>query len=376
MVLLIKLSVIVCYGLLNKEPFELKNCNWNSIEAGLDRRRRAWVATMFVSFFCGWAGSAAADSTSTYRVLHVMSYHESWEWNQDQFKGFKDALTGLDVDYRVEAMDTKNNPDEAWKKAKGQSIQVLIDEWQPDLVYTNDDDAQNYVARHYVGSAIPFVFSGVNAAPATYGFTGSPNITGVLEQEHSLQTIRLLQQIVPDVRRIAVIVDQGPTWPGVIERLQQALAADHEVEIVAVDTIKTFAEYQRKILDYQGKVDALGILGVFGFKDEAGNNVPYQNVLQWTAENSTLPDFSFWGDRPELGTLCAMRVSGLAQGNGAGKMARAILLGEQQASDFSMEPTLKGEPVISLARARKLGIQVPTSLLLNARVVTSFRWDL
>ena len=57
-------------------------------------------------------------------------------------------------------------------------------------------------------------------------------------------------------------------------------------------------------------------------------------------------------------------------------MARAILLGEQQASDFSMEPTLKGEPVISLARARKLGIQVPTSLLLNARVVTSFRWDL
>lgn len=317
-----------------------------------------------------------ADSPATYRVLHVMSYHESWEWNQDQFKGFKDALSGLDVEYRVEAMDTKNNPDETWKEAKGQSIRALIDEWQPDLVYTNDDDAQNYVARHYVGSAIPFVFSGVNATPAKYGFTGSPNITGVLEQEHSLQTIRLLRQIVPDVRRIAVIVDQGPTWPGVIERLQQALAADHEVEIVAVDTIKTFAGYQRKILAYQDKVDALGILGVFGLKDEAGNNVPYQHVLRWTAENSTLPDFSFWGDRPELGTLCAMRVSGLAQGNGAGKMARAILLGEQQASDFPMEPTLKGEPVISLARARKLGIPVPTSLLLNARVITNFRWDL
>ena len=49
--------------------------------------------------------------------------------------------------------------------------------------------------------------SGVNADPAAYGFVGSSNITGVLEHEHFVETVKLLREMFPQVTRIAVIVD-------------------------------------------------------------------------------------------------------------------------------------------------------------------------
>jgi hypothetical protein len=30
-----------------------------------------------------------------------MSYHADWPWNVEQFDGFKDALEGVDIEYKV-----------------------------------------------------------------------------------------------------------------------------------------------------------------------------------------------------------------------------------------------------------------------------------
>jgi hypothetical protein len=40
-----------------------------------------------------------------------------------------------------------------------------------------------------------------------------------------------------------------------------------------------------------------------------------------------------------------------------------------------MEPTKKGLPVVSLARARKLGIRLDSDVLLSAEVIQRFEWD-
>jgi len=105
-----------------------------------------------------------------FKILHVMSYHLPWVWNQDQLNGFKDALRGMNVEYKVFQMDTKRHNSEEWRRSAGKAARDLIDSWHPDLVYTNDDDAQEYVTKYYVGSNIPFVFSAVNADPEKYGF--------------------------------------------------------------------------------------------------------------------------------------------------------------------------------------------------------------
>jgi hypothetical protein len=169
-----------------------------------------------------------------FRILHVMSYHSGWEWNDNQLRGFEDALSGLDYELEVFEMDTKRNSSEDWKLERATQAQALIDVWAPDLVYANDDNAQFHVVRPFVGGEIPFVFSGVNADPSDYGFTGSSNVTGVLEREHSLQTVALLRQLVPGVKRIAVVVDEGPTWPGVIREMRTQLAGlrDHHCDLL------------------------------------------------------------------------------------------------------------------------------------------------
>jgi len=318
---------------------------------------------------------AEAQETNPFKVLHIMSYDSSWVWNQDQLNGFKDALNDVDVDYKVLEMDTKHNSSPEWIAQVSQEAKDLIESWQPDLVYTNDDNAQQYVVKDYVNKDIPFVFSAVNATPETYGFLGSTNVTGVLEQEHFVQTVRLLKKIVPDVKKIVVVFDDDTMWNPVRARMKAKQDQLPDVEFTSFDIITTFAEFQQKMTEYQTTADAIALIGIFRFKDENGKNVPYQDVLRWTAENSNLPDFSFWKDRISYGTLCSVTVSGYEQGLAAGKIAREILVDGKSPADFVMEPTVKGQPVVSLARANKLGIKVQSDILLTAEIVKTFIWE-
>ena len=308
-----------------------------------------------------------------FKILHVMSYHSPWEWTDKQLQGFKDALNDLDVQYKVFQMDTKRNSSEQWKLKVAAQAKELIDTWKPDLVFTNDDDAQLYVAKYYVNTDIPFVFSAVNAEPEEYGFAGSKNVTGVLERIHFVQTVRLLKQLVPTVHKIAIITDTGKMWGPIIEMMKQSESElPQDVKIISYYMLNTFEQYKKTVKDCEGKVDALGMLGVFEFKDENGNNVPLEQLQRWTVENSTLPDFAFWKDRVDKGTLCAVTVSGYAQGQAAGKIARGILSEGRSPASYPMRATETGIPLVNLARARKLNINPESSVLLTAEVVTEF----
>lgn len=311
-----------------------------------------------------------------FKVLHIMSYHAPWEWTDNQLNGFKAALKGLDVEYKIIQMDTKNHSDEESKQKVAQAAKDLINTWQPDLIYTTDDDVQSYVVQDYLNKDLPFVFSGVNADPAQYNFVGVKNVTGVIEHQHFVESVELLKKITPEVKTIAVVIDDSPFWNGVTEQMKKEESQlPAEVKIVSWDLIKTYAEYQQKVKEYQDTVDALALLGIFNFKDEQGKNVPYQEVQQWTAENSNLPDFSFWVDRVAYGTLSSVTVSAYEQGLAAGEMARGILVEGKSPADFPMKATIKGEPVISLVRAKNLGLKVDSEILLTARVIKTYAWD-
>ena len=117
------------------------------------------------------------------------------------------------------------------------------------------------------------------------------------------------------------------------------------------------------------------MIGIFNFRDESGNNVHYRDVLEWTARNSLLPDSSFWADRATYGTLCVVSVSGYQQGLAAGKIARRILVDGESPSDIPMTRTAKGQPLVSLARAKELGIAIPSKTLLSSEVITEYGWD-
>lgn len=313
-------------------------------------------------------GAGTDLAQKPWKILYIMSYHSPWKWTDGQFEGFKAALQGLNIEYKAFQLDMKRRTDAAWKQAVSREARELIDTWKPDLVYTSDDYAQKYVVKYYIDQKLPFVFSGVNAHPAVYGFLGSTNIAGVLEELHFVETIKLLKQIVPTVKKIAVIYDDDPTWPPVLARMEQSIPQLPGIEIISWDLIHTFAQFKQRITELQKEADALGFLGIFSFKDEQGKNVSYKTVSRWVMDHSTLPDFSFWEDRIFYGTLCTVNVSEYEQGYAAGEIARGILVKGRIPASYPMKPTVKGVPMINLLRAKKLGIKIKSGILLSVTV--------
>lgn len=344
------------------------------------KRLMFWIASVVTLALAAHASSLRAADPPTppvrpYKILHIMSYHSPWRWTDGQLAGFKEGMRGLPAEYKVFQMDTKRNSTPEAKEKMGREARALITQWKPDLVYTSDDDAQEYVAGHYVNTDIPFVFSGVNKDPKAYGFVGSRNNTGVVEQEHFVESVQLLKKLVPGVKKIAVVFDDAAMWTPVQDRMRAAAKAMPDIQFGPWDTILDFDEFKSKVRDYHGKADAIALIGIFNFKDGQGRNVPYQDVLKWVAENSTLPDFGFWIDRTYYGTLCTVTVSEREQGLEAGRMARAILADGTSPATIPMKPTVKGLPVISLARAHKLGLRPTTGVLLSAEIIQKFEWD-
>jgi ABC-type uncharacterized transport system substrate-binding protein len=309
------------------------------------------------------------------RVLHVMSYHEDWQWNKDQLQGFLAGLNDATVQVRQVALDAKRASANqiAQNVAKAHE---LLEKWQPHLVYVNDDPALSSFVSSLRPLRIPTVFSGVNQSLASHGLNDEPLLTGAMEHEHSLATLNLLRALIGRQRlRLALVIDDDPMWRPVVDRLRAEVASEPGLSIVDVIAPRRFEDFKRQMVALNRKVDAVGLLGIFRFEDEGGGYADYEKVLRWTAENSGLPDFSFWDTRVERGTLCAVTVDGVEQGRLAGSFARRILIDGAVPSSLSPRPSTKGRPMISLARARQLGLRPSASVLLQARVISSFAWS-
>lgn len=321
--------------------------------------------------------TAVRESVSdrSFKIYHVMSYHSPWEWTDMQLEGFQGALADVPAEYEIFQMDAKNFSSSDWLESKGKEARERIDAWQPDLIYASDDEAQDYVTRYYANTHIPIVFSAVNRDPADYGMAGADNVTGVLEIEHFRENLALLRELDPSVRNIAAVFDDSRLWEPVIERMKAQITDFPGLKLSHVDIIHTFEEYKRKMLQYQTEADAVALIGIFNFKDKDGQNAHYQEVLKWTAENSQLPDFSFWKDRASHGTLSTVTVSGYAQGWQAGELAKAILTESRKPSELPVKSSAKSEAIISLARANKLGLKIKSSLLLDSQIYTKFEWE-
>jgi ABC-type uncharacterized transport system substrate-binding protein len=327
-------------------------------------------------FSCVKKQKEIQNEKKTYKILHIMSYNSPWQWTDDQLKGFKEVFNDLAPIYRIYQMNmkVKSSPEEI--KQSADEASKIIDEWQPDIVYLSDDGALEHVATKYINSKIPFVFSGVNAEPMKYGINNASNITGVLEREHFTQSIKLLKEIAPWIKNITVIADDDPAWLPVMERYKELVKSELTyINFSSWNIIKTYSDYQSKVKELSSSDNALCIIGWFTFKKADGRNATELEVAKWTAENSMLPDVTFWKDRVSKGTLCAIYISAYEQGHSAGILARKILTENVSPSALPIEPTLKGKPVINLARAKKLNLNIKSSLLLSTDIIEKYVWE-
>ena len=316
------------------------------------------------------------------RVLLLHSYHEEYIWLQNVNRGILQALEeeryypGKNINVENFYMDTKRKSDAPWKTTIAAKAIDKISSWKPHVVIASDDNAQSYVVRKLSGTATPFVFLGVNADPKDYGYIQSMeapggNVTGCIERERFELSLSLLRQMVPGIRKIAILCDDGPTGRPIIRRVK-ASAAKSGAEIVAASQIGRFNAWKKFVLDIQDKADALLVIVYHTLKDDKGNHVDPDKVLNWTVSNNRLPDFGFWKWAVEGGLLCSEAISGYQQGHYAGTVAAYVLAG-QSPGEFAVQMPRRGEICINKARAASLGIRIPDDLIKSATIYDSIK---
>ncbi len=146
------------------------------------------------------------------------------------------------------------------------------------------------------------------------------------------------------------------------------------IEIVASRRIGRFSEWKNYVRSVQDYADALLVVVYHTLKDENGNAVSGDEVLNWTINNSKLPDLGFWSWAVEGGLLCSEAISGYQQGFYAATVASYVLMG-QKPGDFPVDKPQRGELCINLARAEMLGIDIPADIKRIATVYNTIGSD-
>ncbi len=314
------------------------------------------------------------------RVLVLHSYHPDYAWVIDVNKGIVKGLeeerfeVGNNLKLEYFYMDTKRKTDEKWKLEVAAKAKAHIAAYKPDVVIAVDDNAQKYVVSDLAtNGGPPFVFLGVNADPMTYGYLRSMKapggqVTGSIERARFEQSFALLQKLVPEAQNLAILCDDGPTGKPVIKRVQEQAAA-LGINIVDLKQTGSFSEWKAFVQKVQTEADALLVIVYHTIKNDAGQPVHEDTVLNWTVHNSKLPDIGFWGWAVEGGLLCSEAISGFQQGHYAATVASYVLMG-QSPGEFPVDRPQRGEICVNLARAKMLGIEIPYEL---ARTATLYQ---
>lgn len=303
------------------------------------------------------------------RILVVHSYHESQRGHVVVMtEGILEALEGTDKEIKFFHMDTKRKNSEEWKRAAGQRAKELVEDFNPHLVITMDDNAQEYFGKDLAGrdGAPMVVFAGVNADPKKYGYPAK-NVTGVLERTNIVESIEFLQKIVPGVNRLLILTDKSPTTDSFIT---YAKSLSLPGNIVAYEQPGTFDQFKDILKRYHDKVDAIGLytLRTIARSNTDPQKVSEKELVEYINAKHPLPTVAFFDTAAKAGALCGITVSMKEQGYAAGVLAKEILSGTAP-QDCEIEPTSKGRIQLNLQTAERLGIQIKHLYIKRADVL-------
>lgn len=283
-------------------------------------------------FLIGSITLLAWFSISKPYILILHSYDVEYSWVKDVNVGIKRVLDPRrDISVRWHYLDSKRHPTPGFMTNAGKIARRMIDEAPPDIIIALDDDAQQYVTRYYLDHpTIKIVFAGVNNEPETYGFERAKNVTGILERMPvaALKESLLIAAQRNNLKmplRLQFIGDRSDSVQGNEKYFRKYDWAP----LLVLDSklVKTYAEWQRAVLESDGKVDFLVNSNYRKLTRSATDNhlVPASEIVAWTEKYSPVPVIGTNGFFAEDGGMLAIGTSPYEQGEVAAKLAVQIL---------------------------------------------------
>ena len=228
------------------------------------------------------------------RVLVLHSYDTEYSWTRDISTGLTRTFSNKAYTMRWHYMDTKRNPDEAFKQRAGLLARRIIDDWNPTVIIAIDDDAQRYAVKNYVDHPkIKIVFAGINGEIAPYGYDKAQNVTGILERKQWQSVKNLIGESVrPRVPagRAVKIAYVGDTSGSVKEDTQFLEAFDWQPFVLhRSKLVKTFDEWKTDVRRAEAEADVLITTNYRRIQlpaDDPKKMVSPEELVKWTEDNT------------------------------------------------------------------------------------------
>ncbi len=306
-----------------------------------------------------------AKQDARYKIFAVMSYHAEYQWQQ-QLKDGIEAVLGNICDVRYFDLDTKRNPAEGHKKAE--EAYAVYKTWQPDGVIAADDNAQSMFVVPYLKDKVstPVIFCGVNADPQKYGYP-AVNVSGILERHHLRESLMLVKQMVPSIKKIGIIAANSPSNIGMINTIKKELHS-YPVQSLEYRVADSLVEAVEMTKGLRNLTDALHIMGIEGLVDDKDKRLSAAESLPVIAETYNKPTIGVVRYEVEAGALCAVIHQGQEQGGTAARMLLDAMHGKP-ISKLPITRNRHGQSIINVTVLKKLNISPSSSILKNTILV-------
>jgi putative tryptophan/tyrosine transport system substrate-binding protein len=224
-----------------------------------------------------------------------------------------------------------------------------------------------------VGSAVPTVVQVTTAIPIIFAVAIDPvgnglvaslakpggNVTGLSLQAAHLagKRLELLREVVPELRRLAIIFNVGNAQPVLEMRETEAAARTLGIEVVPLE-IRRVADFTPAFQALKGNADALYV---------AIDQLMVANLMRilTLALGARLPTIFSTRDFVRGGGFMSYGPSYTERFGRAADYVDKILRGAKP-GDIPVEQPTKFELVVNLITAQALGIEVPATLLARA----------
>jgi ABC-type uncharacterized transport system substrate-binding protein len=317
--------------------------------------------------------NAELISAEQKKLLFVNSYHKGYRWSDHIEMGLLKALNitlrpdgevntdASGVLLKIVRMDTKNNPEDAFKKAAALEVKAVIDAWHPDILVASDDNAAKYlVAPYYRNTALPVVFCGVNWDASIYGFPAD-NITGMVEVSPYLETIQLMQRFARG-NRIGLIGADTYSNRRELQYLQETLKLDD----LQVRLAEDFEAWKQAYLWFQDHTDMLlsiNNIGIVNWDPVAARDfiLDHTRIVSGGISDNNIEN-----------TLLGRVNIAEEQGWWAGKTALRIL-GGTPPSVIPITTNKQSKLFLNMQLAKRMGVHFPMDMIAESTFVGD--WD-
>ncbi|MFA6442028.1 MAG: ABC transporter substrate binding protein [Sterolibacterium sp.] len=266
-------------------------------------------------------------------VLVLHSYSPDYVWTRSQQDGVDTVFGPLAATYdvRIEYLDAVHHPELLKAPLVLELLRTKLADQRFRVVLTSDNAAFDFARAHRAElfPGVPIVFMGLNGYADSMR-RGETGITGVAEDPDMLGTLQVLQQLVPETKRIV--------FPGMAEDLTYPANRATALKALAAFPAQVATEFP-EYPDVDAALDALrtlppdsAIIVMANMRTRDGEGISSQRVVELVSAAAPVPVFTNWDFAVGQGAVGGSVISGVEQGRLAAEIAVRILRGERPES--------------------------------------------